>query len=137
MYCVIGLDGHEYGPVDLDTLKAWTGAGRVHWDTEIHDRTSDRWCRAGDMKEIRPLMQQVPPLPDELEARQAVRPLPQEEAQQAVMPITSVNIPQSPPTHPASIQTAKPKPDISLLVIIAGVFLTIAMVVIASRIGPP
>lgn len=40
-YVVVGLDGKEYGPVDLDTLKSWAVGQRVTPQTVIKDITSN------------------------------------------------------------------------------------------------
>ena len=49
---IVRVEGREYGPVDLDELRAWKREGRLIRENEIREPESERWIRAGDLPEI-------------------------------------------------------------------------------------
>lgn len=51
-YLVLGSDGNQYGPVDLQTLKAWVQEGRVTSTTQITDGLSNQTLMASQMPEL-------------------------------------------------------------------------------------
>ncbi|HLP00084.1 MAG TPA: hypothetical protein VK171_15925 [Fimbriimonas sp.] len=59
-YTVRGSDGVDYGPVDLQTLKAWAADGRVFPDTLITDGLTNRQALAKDFSEIGLTIPSVP-----------------------------------------------------------------------------
>ena len=51
-YSVVGADGHQYGPVDLMTLKQWVTEGRVLPNSQIVDNLSNVTLLASQMPEL-------------------------------------------------------------------------------------
>jgi TM2 domain-containing membrane protein YozV len=51
-YSIIGADGKEYGPVEIDSLVKWAREGRVVERTEIKDHETGRRFLACDMAEL-------------------------------------------------------------------------------------
>jgi hypothetical protein len=49
---IVRVEGREYGPVDLDELRAWKREGRLIRENEIREPGSERWIRAGELPEI-------------------------------------------------------------------------------------
>jgi GYF domain 2 len=49
---IVRVEGKEYGPVDLDELRAWKREGRLIRENEIREPGSERWIRAGELPEI-------------------------------------------------------------------------------------
>jgi hypothetical protein len=49
---IVRVQGREYGPVDLDELRAWKREGRLIRENEIREADSERWIRAGELPEI-------------------------------------------------------------------------------------
>ncbi len=49
---IVRVEGREYGPVDLDELRAWKREGRLIRENEIREPESERWIRAGELPEI-------------------------------------------------------------------------------------
>ncbi len=60
MYSIIGADGKEYGPVNLETLIQWAREGRVIARTTIHDHTTGRRFLACDMQELAAVFSNAP-----------------------------------------------------------------------------
>jgi uncharacterized protein DUF4339 len=48
----VRVEGREYGPVDLDELRAWKREGRLIRENEIREPGSERWIRARELPEI-------------------------------------------------------------------------------------
>lgn len=59
MFTILGADGREYGPADIDQVKAWIADGRANLDTKAKRAGEDVWRRLGDFPEFGPA--QVPP----------------------------------------------------------------------------
>ena len=49
---IVRVEGREYGPVDLDELRAWKQEGRLIRENEIRQPESERWIRAEELPEI-------------------------------------------------------------------------------------
>ncbi len=52
MYTIIGADGKQYGPVNLNTLKQWLADGRATADTMVQPAGSTQWLRLGSLPEL-------------------------------------------------------------------------------------
>ena len=46
------VQGQEYGPVDLDELRAWKQEGRLIRENEIREPGGERWIPAGELPEL-------------------------------------------------------------------------------------
>jgi hypothetical protein len=73
MYKIIGTDGKEYGPVDLDQLRQWASQGRINSQTRIKEGDGTDWRTASEIPEVAALFApQIktapPPLPPVLSA---------------------------------------------------------------------
>jgi hypothetical protein len=64
-------DQSQYGPVELETLKAWVREGRVLAEDQIYDHAGMKWVPASQLAEIAELLQGMPARP----ATGAVDPL--------------------------------------------------------------
>jgi hypothetical protein len=51
-YRIIGDDGKEYGPADLETLRSWASQGRVSPLTMVSRSDSGRWAHAENYAEL-------------------------------------------------------------------------------------
>ncbi len=60
MYKIIGVDGKEYGPVNLDQLKQWVHEGRVNARTLVQAAGTSDWKACGEIPELSSLA--VPPV---------------------------------------------------------------------------
>ena len=49
---IVRVEGREYGPVDLEELRAWMREGRLIRENEIREPGSERWIRAEELPEI-------------------------------------------------------------------------------------
>src|SRR5438045_2221088 len=49
---IVRVHGKEYGPVDLDELRAWRQDGRLIRENEIREAGSERWFRAAELPEV-------------------------------------------------------------------------------------
>src|SRR6266446_9089766 len=49
---IVRVEGREYGPVDVDELRAWKREGRLIRENEIREAGSERWIRAEELPEI-------------------------------------------------------------------------------------
>ena len=56
MYKIIGSDGKEYGPINLDRMRQWVSEGRINAHTQIQAPGSQDWKPAGDIPEISSLL---------------------------------------------------------------------------------
>jgi len=59
-YFVVGMDGKTYGPVDIQTLRAWIREGRVRSDTELREEEGTVHIRAGLVPELEEMFSQFP-----------------------------------------------------------------------------
>ena len=48
-YIVKGEDGREYGPIDKETLRKWTAAGRIVPQTAVRNVLIMKWNKASDL----------------------------------------------------------------------------------------
>ena len=60
MYTIIGGDGHEYGPVNLQQLRSWVAAGRANLETQTKLAGTDEWRPLGDFPEFAPAIEPPP-----------------------------------------------------------------------------
>ena len=49
---MVRVEGHEYGPVDLDTLREWKNEGRLIRTNELRRVSDERWLPAAEFPEI-------------------------------------------------------------------------------------
>lgn len=52
MYRIIGADGKEYGPINLEQLRQWIAEGRASGQTRIREEGSTEWKIVSDLPEI-------------------------------------------------------------------------------------
>ena len=62
-YRIIGDDGVEYGPADLDALRQWAAQGRVSPLTMVKRSDSGRWAHAENYEELAGFLPRVAPPP--------------------------------------------------------------------------
>lgn len=60
-YTVIGADGKEYGPMDLETLQDMVRDDRVGAMTRVHDSTTKEWHEARQIEELSQLFPEEQP----------------------------------------------------------------------------
>jgi hypothetical protein len=53
-YLVKGEDGREYGPIDKETMRKWTEAGRVLPETPVRNVLINKWNKASDLDFLLP-----------------------------------------------------------------------------------
>jgi hypothetical protein len=63
MYRIIGADGHEYGPINMDQLQKWIAEGRVNAATKILIEGQTEWQSLSDLPEFADLFANMPPPP--------------------------------------------------------------------------
>ena len=56
MYKIIGADGKEYGPVNLEQVKQWVGEGRITSQTRMQDTSTGQWKQASEIPELSSLL---------------------------------------------------------------------------------
>ena len=52
MYKIIGTDGKEYGPVDLEQLRQWVSQGRINSQTRVQAGDNTQWRAASEIAEV-------------------------------------------------------------------------------------
>ncbi len=62
MYKIIGADGKEYGPINLDQLREWMRQGRVGMQTQVRPEAGGDWRPLSACPELNPATA-LPPLP--------------------------------------------------------------------------
>jgi hypothetical protein len=62
-YHIIGIDGHEYGPVDRGGLQAWIAQGKVNAQTQVRRAGETQWQTAIAMADIQPMLEPPVALP--------------------------------------------------------------------------
>lgn len=62
MFIIIGGDGKEYGPVNVEQIRAWIAGGRANLDTRAKALGSDEWRRLGDFAEFATPGELAPPV---------------------------------------------------------------------------
>lgn len=62
MYKIIGADGKEYGPINLDQLREWILQGRVGLQTQVRPEAGGEWRPLSACPELGPF-NPLPPLP--------------------------------------------------------------------------
>lgn len=61
MYKIIGGDGKEYGPVDVEQIRQWIQDGRAGVQTQVQSVGQTDWNRLGDVPELAALLPATPP----------------------------------------------------------------------------
>ena len=49
---MVRVQGKEYGPVDLEEMRAWKEEGRLIRENEVREPGSERWIPAGELPEL-------------------------------------------------------------------------------------
>jgi len=62
MYKILGADGKEYGPVNLDQMRQWVSQGRVNALTKVQKEGSTEWRTATEFPEIQALLASPAPV---------------------------------------------------------------------------
>jgi hypothetical protein len=52
MYKILGGDGREYGPIDVETIRQWTAQGRINSQTKVQAVGTADWKPAIDFPEL-------------------------------------------------------------------------------------
>jgi hypothetical protein len=52
MYIIVGADGKEYGPVNLDQMRQWIAEGRVNARTQVQEVGAPGWKPAAELPEL-------------------------------------------------------------------------------------
>lgn len=52
MYTIIGIDGKEYGPVNLDQMRQWITQSRINSQTRVRADDASEWRTASEVPEI-------------------------------------------------------------------------------------
>jgi len=60
---IVRVEGKEYGPVDIDTLREWRREGHLIPANEVRAVDEERWIRAGELPEVFADLDSPPPLP--------------------------------------------------------------------------
>lgn len=63
MYKIIGSDGKQYGPINLEQLKQWLAEGRLNQDSKVQAEGETTWRNLRDLPELASLWQTPPPPP--------------------------------------------------------------------------
>lgn len=63
---MVRVQGKEYGPVELEELRAWKEDGRLIRENEVREPGSERWIPAGELPELFADESVPPPLPPAL-----------------------------------------------------------------------
>jgi hypothetical protein len=78
MYKILGQDGKEYGPVDVETLRRWISEGRVNAQTQAQAEGSTDWRPLTEFPELEGLLAgsgpPSPPPPQPQPAAPTVQP---------------------------------------------------------------
>jgi hypothetical protein len=61
LYIVLGSDGKEYGPADLEDLRGWVADGRMDSFTRVRPENSPEWKCVREFPDLRPLLSSIPP----------------------------------------------------------------------------
>src|SRR4051812_34291211 len=48
----VRVEGKEYGPVDLETLREWKREGRLIADNDLRNASNDAWVKASTVREL-------------------------------------------------------------------------------------
>ena len=67
----VRVEGKEYGPVDLDTLREWKSDGHLIPTNEVRRESESAWVAAGSIEELFP-KPSPPPLPDPFRRRRTL-----------------------------------------------------------------
>ncbi len=60
---IVGGDGKEYGPIDLEALQQWAREGRVAGVTQVWDSRTGNWQPAAQIVELAGVFTAPPPTP--------------------------------------------------------------------------
>ncbi len=74
MFTILGADGKEYGPVNVDQVKAWISGGSANLETKAKRAGEDVWKRLSDFAEFAGMPSSPPPITSLLAGRVAVDP---------------------------------------------------------------
>ncbi len=66
-FFIIGADGREYGPVDLEMLQRWAREGRIVASTQVRRDGTATWETAATLPELAPYYAATPPVVGEME----------------------------------------------------------------------
>jgi hypothetical protein len=61
VYTIIGGDGKQYGPVDINTLRQWLAEGRANPETNVCAVGSSQWQRLATVPELAGALESAPP----------------------------------------------------------------------------
>src|SRR5712691_585197 len=53
MYRIIGVDGKEYGPIEITQVRQWVADGRINARTKIKEEGANEWKVAGDIPDLK------------------------------------------------------------------------------------
>ena len=62
MYKIIGADGQQYGPVDLEQMKRWMAENRVRTDTLVQAEGTTEWKPLSSFPEFADELRSAPPI---------------------------------------------------------------------------
>jgi|SRR5579871_6594279 len=61
MYKIIGADGQQYGPVNLEQMRRWMAENRIRADTLVQTEGAAEWKPASSFPELVAELKSVPP----------------------------------------------------------------------------
>jgi TM2 domain-containing membrane protein YozV len=61
MYKIIGADGQQYGPVNLEQLRRWIAEGRARAETLVQVEGAQEWRPLGSFPELASELKPAPP----------------------------------------------------------------------------
>lgn len=61
MYKIIGADGRQYGPVNLEQMRRWLAENRVRADTLVQAEGTTDWKPLSSFPELAPELKSAPP----------------------------------------------------------------------------
>ena len=74
MFFILGADGKEYGPINVELLRQWVQEGRAGGQSQVRRAEEGGWLPLRSVPELASLFQAPPPLPTAASAERA-RPL--------------------------------------------------------------
>jgi TM2 domain-containing membrane protein YozV len=61
MYKIIGADGQQYGPINLEQMRRWLAENRVRADTSVQAEGSSEWNPLSSFPELAAELKSAPP----------------------------------------------------------------------------
>ena len=61
MYKIVGVDGHQYGPVSAEEIRRWIADKRVNAQTLVQTEGAQEWKPLGSFSEFASELKAVPP----------------------------------------------------------------------------